>query len=217
MKSFLFKLIALLMHPRMLLSEKTIAVASRFTAQQGNKIQTNQSHIKKSRVFISGKGNVITMDNTDIFHSSIRIEGNGNRITIKGHTRLYNLNIILKGENGLISIDEYTSFGGGTIVCGGKSNYIRIGKRCMIAEGVEIWNSDTHTITINGRELENNKPIVIHDHVWLGKDVSVLKGVTIGENAIVGMKSIVTHSINAGTVNAGIPAKEIQKDANWIR
>ena len=85
----------------------------------------------------------------------------------------------------------------------------------MIAEGVDIWNSDTHVISINGKKLESYKPIVFKDHVWLGKNVTVLKGVTIGENSIVGMRSVVTHDIRPGTVNAGVPAKELMDGANW--
>ena len=87
----------------------------------------------------------------------------------------------------------------------------------MIAEGVDIWNSDTHIITIKGKKIENHKPISIQNHVWLGKDVTVLKGVTIGENAIVGMKSVVTHDIGPGVISAGIPAIEIHEGANWER
>lgn len=85
----------------------------------------------------------------------------------------------------------------------------------MIAENVEIWNSDTHVITYQGGYLNNDSPIQIHNHVWLGKGVTVLKGVVIGENAIVGMKSLVTKNINPNTINAGIPSKEIRDQVNW--
>lgn len=164
---------------------------------------------------VSGERNSVIVDCADIFNSHIMIEGDDNHINIKGYTRIYNLNLIIKANHGLIEIDEYTSFGGGTVVCAGAGNAIHIGKNCMIAEEVEIWNSDTHTIIVNGKELENCKSIILHDHVWLGKGVTVLKGVSIGENAIVGMKSVVTHDIRPGTINAGVPATEIRQNANW--
>lgn len=164
-----------------------------------------------------GARNSIVAEHADIYRSSIMIEGNDNQIIIEGNTRIYNLQVIIKSNNGLIYIGEYTSFGGGTVVCGGDGNSITIGEKCMIAEGVEIWNSDTHVITYQGEHMNNDRPIQIHDHVWLGKDVTVLKGVTIGENAIVGMKSLVTKNINPNTINAGIPAKEIRDQVNWCK
>ena len=215
MKSFFLKLLSLFQHPRRLISEKSVIAASRFSVPKGNSFKTNHSRIKKSRVSVSGKRNSILVDCADLFNSHIVIEGNDNQIIIKGDTRIYNLHLIVKADHGLVDINEHTSFGGGTVVCAGPGNAIYIGKNCMIAEEVEIWNSDTHTITVNGKELENCKPITIHDHVWLGKGITVLKGVSIGENAIVGMKSVVTHDIRPGTINAGVPATEIRQNANW--
>lgn len=215
MRSLIINLLALFLHPRRLLSEKTVVAASRFSIQRGNKLKTSRSRIKKSKVSISGNGNSILVDGSDIFNSSFTIEGRDNQLIIKSGTRIFNLDLIIKANKGLIFIDENTSFGGGTVVCAGDSNTIKIGKRCMIAEDVDIWNSDTHTILLHGEETVNCKPIQIHNHVWLGKGVTVLKGVTIGENAIVGMKSVVTHAIQPGTINVGVPATEVRKDANW--
>ena len=51
------------------------------------------------------------------------------------------------------------------------------------------------------------KPIVIGRNAWLGANVTVLAGVTIGENAIVAAGSVVTKDVPANTVVAGTPAK----------
>ena len=123
--------------------------------------------------------------------------------------------VIKKARNSFIEIGAASHLGGGTVVCAGNDNHIRIGESCMIAEDVEIWNSDTHVITIQGKDVTNFRPIAIGNHVWLGKGVTVLKGVTIGDNAVVGMKSVVTHDLRACTINAGIPAKVIQENINW--
>ena len=55
------------------------------------------------------------------------------------------------------------------------------------------------------------KPIVIGRNAWLGADVKVLAGVTIGENAIVAAGSVVTKDVPANTVVAGSPAKVIRE------
>ena len=64
------------------------------------------------------------------------------------------------------------------------------------------------------KEYDGNKlftkPIVIGRNAWLGADVKVLAGVTIGENAIVAAGSVVTKDVPANMVVAGTPAKVIR-------
>jgi galactoside O-acetyltransferase len=54
-------------------------------------------------------------------------------------------------------------------------------------------------------------PIRICDYVWLGFDVVVLKGVTIGEGAIVGARAVVTHDVPPWTIVAGNPARVVKE------
>lgn len=79
---------------------------------------------------------------------------------------------------------------------------VRIGANCVIADG------DFH---MDDPRVNPAKPIKICDGVWLGYGVIVMKGVTIGENSIVGMNSIVTHDIPANVVAAGNPVKVIRQ------
>jgi acetyltransferase-like isoleucine patch superfamily enzyme len=51
------------------------------------------------------------------------------------------------------------------------------------------------------------KPIHIGKRVWLGANVTVLQGVTIGENAIVAAGAVVTKDVPANTIVGGVPAK----------
>ena len=55
------------------------------------------------------------------------------------------------------------------------------------------------------------KPVVIGNNVWIGELCSVLPGVTIGENSIIGANSVVTKSIPANSIAAGNPAKVIKQ------
>ncbi len=55
------------------------------------------------------------------------------------------------------------------------------------------------------------KPIIIGNNVYLGRDVIILPGVTIGDNSIIGARSVVTKNVPGGLVVAGVPAKEIKK------
>lgn len=212
------RLASLIGHPKRFLNEHSLIVLSKFSIESGNDFKSNHSILRKCSITLVGKNNLVSLGKADVFNSSISIFGTNNSIWIQDGVRIYNTNIIIKKATGShIRIGNDTHLGGGTVVCAGNENFIEIGEQCMIAEDVEIWSSDTHFITINGNELNNSKPISVHNHVWLGKGVTVLKGVTIGENAIVGMRSLVSHDIRPGTVNAGIPTRELQNNANWHR
>ena len=55
------------------------------------------------------------------------------------------------------------------------------------------------------------RPIHIENKVWLGANVTILPGVTIGEGAIVAAGAVVTKDVAARTIVGGIPAKVIKK------
>lgn len=55
------------------------------------------------------------------------------------------------------------------------------------------------------------KPISIGDNVWLGGDVKIMGGVTIGENTVIGAGSVVTNDIPANVIAAGVPCKVIRQ------
>lgn len=96
---------------------------------------------------------------------------------------------------------------------------IRIGQNVVISERVVIRDSDNHFITWRGGNCNEDKPmsapIVIGDHVWIGMNVIVLKGVTIGEGVVVSAGSVVTKDVPPHSLVAGVPAKVIKADVEW--
>ncbi len=64
------------------------------------------------------------------------------------------------------------------------------------------------------RRLTSKGEIKIGRNVWIGDKVSILSGVTIGDNVIIGAGSIVTHDIPSNSMAAGIPAKIIKQILN---
>lgn len=216
MNLFLLKTLCLISHPKRFFREHSLVAFSKLRVIKGNTLTIDHTVIRKSIIYIGGNKNHVDLHHADIFNSNISVVGSSCTLRIHDSVRVYNVNLtIKKSTGGSIVIGEGSHLGGGTLMCAGNNNVIRIGESCMIAEDVEIWNSDTHVITIQGIDKANASPVIIGKHVWLGKGVTVLKGVTIGENAIVGMKSVVTHDLRPSTINAGIPAREIQKDVNW--
>lgn len=76
---------------------------------------------------------------------------------------------------------------------------IRSGDPRRWAEGIKNWEG-----VVMG-------PVRIEDHAWVGFNVIILKGVTIGEGAIVAAGSVVTKDVPAFTVVAGNPARVIRE------
>ena len=88
----------------------------------------------------------------------------------------------------------------------------------MLADNVDIFSSDTHPIfDENNKLINHSKPIEISDHVWIGLHSKILKGVCVGEGAIIGMASLVTKNIMPHTLNVGAPAKCIKEGVKWSR
>ena len=79
-----------------------------------------------------------------------------------------------------------------------------IGPHCVLA--TEYHPEDPAT-----RHTLLTKPIVIGRNAWLGANVTVLAGVTVGENAIVAAGAVVSKDVPANTIVGGMPAKEIRE------
>lgn len=108
-----------------------------------------------------------------------------------------------------ITIGEDCGFSGAVVAA---MQSISIGKRVMVGANSSISDTDWHPVDPVRRaalEQGDSSPIVIGDDVWLGANVVVLKGVTIGKGSTIAANSVVTKSIPPGVVAAGVPARPI--------
>ena len=80
---------------------------------------------------------------------------------------------------------------------------VTIGRGCLIGPQVMIMDNDAH-----GKRPPS--PVTIGDSAWLGARVTVLKGITIGENTTVGAGSVVTSDVPVGATVAGNPARAVK-------
>lgn len=58
-------------------------------------------------------------------------------------------------------------------------------------------------------------PINIGNHVWIGLRAIILKGVTIGDGAVIAAGAVVTNNVPANSVVAGVPARVMSENVNW--
>lgn len=183
--------------------------------------------IKKIPNSVSVGENSVLLPNT-----SFRFNVNSKNPIKIGNNCMLNCDFIFESEKGEIEIGDRTFISGGTSLI--SRSKIKIGNDVTIAWGCTLYDHNSHSLDWqerqkdleqqlndynNGLDFIKNKnwetvksrPITIEDKVWIGFDCTILNGVTIGEGAIVGAKSVVRENVEPYTIVAGNPAVVIKK------
>lgn len=89
---------------------------------------------------------------------------------------------------------------------------VTIENNVLIGVNCSVIDNDGHNLAFDKRNSGDPKTasVHIHENVFLGSNVSVLKGVTIGKNSIIGNGSVVSRSIPDNVIAAGNPARVIR-------
>lgn len=166
------------------------------------------------------------------FDIGLRLGSPTGRVKI-GEDSVLECTIILERDVGTVYIGDRSYVGGGTqLVC---AERISIGSDVMIAWGCTIADHDSHSLDWRHRAEDVRrwreglrfgvpeaarlkdwshvavKPVVVSDKAWLGFGVIVVKGVTIGEGAVVAAGSVVTRDVAEWTLVGGNPARVIRE------
>jgi galactoside O-acetyltransferase len=190
----------------------------------------SRQRIKKLYPFIK-KGKSFFFDN---FNLEL-VKPISNKIYLEiGDDSVLNCKVIFESENGKVNVGNKSFLGGCTIIC--REN-ITIEDNVFIAWGSYLYDHDSHSLDFREREKDilqqlsdfksgynfiknknwsvvNSKPIIIKSNSWIGMNCIILKGVTIGEGAIVAAGSVVTKDVPPWTVAGGNPAKFLKYVSN---
>jgi acetyltransferase-like isoleucine patch superfamily enzyme len=172
-----------------------------------------------NKIVIEGDNNVIEIDNgSRLSNTYIYIWGSGHHLKIANDVIYRKGTMLLKDKDCVISFGDGTTVEDAYIVAS-EGGRILIGRDCLIGHGVDIRNGDSHSIidVETKKRLNPSKDIVIGDHVWLGAYSQILKGANIGENSVVGLRSVVTTEIPGNSVCVGVPAKVVKENITWSR
>lgn len=108
------------------------------------------------------------------------------------------------GSNFILDEDVFINY---NAVCVGGA-YVKIGKHARIGPNCQFYTPNHPIDPIERREsIETALPITIGDDCWLGGNVTILPGVTIGNRCIIAAGSVVTKDVPEDTMVAGNPAK----------
>lgn len=181
---------------------------------------------QKYRNYFEKEVSTIMLGNSSLrFDVTDKIE-NRNYVTI-GKKGIINAQFIFESGKGEVIIGDNVHLGGVTFI---SRNKIEIHNDVTMAWGIVIYDHNSHSIYWEERKNDNQQcyddyvncngnnvvhkdwtnvadaPIVVESKVWVGFDVTILKGVTVGEGSVIGAKSVVTKNVEPWTVVAGNPA-----------
>ena len=91
-------------------------------------------------------------------------------------------------------------------------NSVKIGDGTLIAWDCCIMDRDYHKFE---SETEVTRPVVIGKRVWIGCNVLIMKGVTVGDGAVIAAGSVVTKDVPAAALVGGNPARIIKENVTW--
>ena len=167
----------------------------------------------------------------DSAYFDYRTEEESKRIFIDEESMI-GCNFIFESDSGVIKIGKRTFINAGTNII--YINEIEIGDDVTIGWNIYIYDHDSHSLDYRFRkdDIERQRedfyanrnfifskdwsnvksaPVKICNKVWIGFNAIILKGVTIGEGAIVAAGAVVTKDVPAWTVVAGNPATIVKK------
>jgi len=145
----------------------------------------------------------------------------GNRVRI-GSDSIVRCRIDFDSPSGKVSIGDRCFVGASHLVC---HSGITIGDDVIISWGVTIVDHDSHSPDWEYRRHdvrdwlrgEKNwsavavKPVIVGDKAWIGFGASILKGVNVGEGAVIGARAVVTKDVPRFSVAVGNPARVVRQ------
>lgn len=192
--------------------------------KRGLIVQMGSKEVMLSGIHVrqNGKNNRLYLGaGVKICNCRFIISGNDNYIYIGDNCSLQGTGFYIEDNNNGIILREKTTITGDVDISAIEGTSIEIGSDCMLSSQIYISTGDGHSVCdANCLERTNeSKSIKIGNHVWIGTQVIVGKGVHIGDNSIVAAGSVCTSSIEnqANVIVGGNPASVVRRNVNWLR
>ncbi len=185
------------------------------------KLSTGVTMLKKCRIVSGGTDNeIIIGDLSTLERCEIYIYGSHNTIRLGDRVSCTQACFCIEGDHNRIEIGYHTTLFGEIQLAAIEGTKITIGEECIFSSKIELRTGDSHTVLRKGtmERINPSLSIGIGDHVWVGTKVTMLKGTQVPRDCVVGAGSLLCRAYeHPNCVIAGVPAKEVKQDIDWMR
>jgi carbonic anhydrase/acetyltransferase-like protein (isoleucine patch superfamily) len=155
---------------------------------RGVRLKTGRNLRVEGRLIVRGPGTVIIGDN-------VRIGGTVTPWTYR--------------SGAVIEIGEESFINGASF---GAWEQITIGRRCILGQ-CSIMDTDFHSVHVNRHDSDapvRVRPVLLEENVWIGANVGILPGTSVGRDSVVGFGSVCSGTYPSGVIIAGNPARVLR-------
>lgn len=184
----------------------------------GNRIEAPRAMLKNTRIRIRGKNNTLIIgDFSQLQNVTVQVSGDNNRITLGSWSTFRGTEIYVEQSGNQVRVGDHAHFYGKAELACMEGTSLSIGSDCLCSSNIQMRTGDSHAVLDrSGCRINPSRDICLGDHVWLGRDVSLLKGAQVGDHCIVGMGALVTGKFPESNCSiAGNPARIIRRDVDW--
>ena len=201
-------------HSHLCLEGRLSKTSFKFVGKGNSCLIHKRTRLISCRFLLSEENTIEVGEGTRLLNVTFHILANHSKVTIGKNCMLTNLEIWIEDKNNWVLIGNNT-YAHLAVTGSGKS--IEIGERCLLSDGITIRTGDSHAvINVNsGKKINPESSICIGQHVWIGQTATVLKGVKIQKDSVIGSYSVVTKDIPSGSIVAGNPAKVVKNGISW--
>lgn len=201
---------------------KIITLLSFFIIKIKTKINNSveiRGLIYRPKFTIKGNNNKILIEKGSYLKNlKLKITGNNNTVLICKNVRSHiGVEILCLGSNSSLVINENTEILESQFILGTNTE-IKIGKNCLFSSNIYVRSTDGHRIykKETNKLINEDKDIIIGNHVWVCNGVNILKGSAIGDGVVVGSASVIANKIiPPNCIVAGNPSVIVRENIFW--
>jgi len=173
--------------------------------------------LRRCTFTVNGNDNRIVIGASALSDSAVTLTGDGNRVAIEEACMLLHLGVVCEDSCNAITIGAGTEVHGSTELAAIEGTGISVGRGCLFSGGIHLRTGDSHTITdLNGNRINQSKSIEIAERVWVGRNVTMLKGSSVAASCVVGASAVVTKRFEEPhCIVAGNPAGVVRRGIDW--